>query len=73
MMLAEVYAHIRIFVTYGPGMLFLIFLHEAIRIGRPDIVDKANRIRGIDTSELLHSYDFIVVGGGSAGGFSVFK
>ncbi|XP_031636385.1 glucose dehydrogenase [FAD, quinone] [Contarinia nasturtii] len=66
-MLAEVFAHLRIFVTYGPGMLFLIFLHEAIRVRRPDIIDKENRIRNIETSELLESYDFIVIGGGSAG------
>lgn len=67
MALAEVLTHVRIFVTLGPGLAFLLFLHEAIRVQRPDIVDKDNRIRSIETYELLDSYDFIIVGGGSAG------
>lgn len=67
--LAEVFTHFRIFVSLGPGLAFLLFLHEAIRLQRPDIVDKNNRVRNIETHELLESYDFIVVGGGSAGGF----
>lgn len=61
------FSHFRIFVSYGPGLAFLIILHESIRLRRPDIVDRANRVRDIDTNELLQSYDFIVVGGGSAG------
>lgn len=67
MALAEVFTHLRIFVSLGPGLAFLLFLHEAIRLQRPDIVDKDNRVRNIETYELLESYDFIVVGGGSAG------
>lgn len=66
-LLAEVYSHMRIFVTYGPGLAFLLFLHEAIRLQRPDIVDKENRIRNVEINELLESYDFIVIGGGSGG------
>lgn len=66
-LLSEIFTHTRILVSYGPGLAFLLLLHEAIRTGRPDIVDKENRVRGIDTSELLESYDFIIVGGGSAG------
>lgn len=61
------YTHFRIFVSYGPGLAFLIFLHEGIRLQRPDIIDEANRVRNVETSELQASYDFIVVGGGSAG------
>lgn len=71
-LLAEVYTHLRIFVSYGPGLAFLLFLHEAIRVGRPDIVDINNRVRNVETSELLESYDFIVVGGGSAGFTRIF-
>lgn len=67
MVLGEAFTKLRLIFSYGPGLLFLIFLHEAIRIQRPDIVDKYNRVRNIDTSELLESYDFIIVGGGSAG------
>lgn len=69
-LLAEVYSHLRIFVSYGPGLAFLLFLHEAIRLQRPDIVDKENRIRNVEINELLESYDFIIVGGGSAGHLS---
>lgn len=66
-LLSEIYTHFRIFVTNGAGLAFLLLLHEAIRVQRPDIVDRNNRVRTIDTSQLLESYDFIVVGGGSAG------
>lgn len=66
-LLAQLYTHLRIFVTYGPGLVFLLILHETIRLQRPDIVDRDNRVRDIDTSELLEAYDFIVIGGGSAG------
>lgn len=67
MTLLGFFAHFRIFVTYGPGLAFMLLLHEAIRLRRPDIVDEFNRVRDIDSSELRSNYDFIVVGGGSAG------
>lgn len=54
--LAEVYTHLRIFVSYGPGLAFLLFLHEAIRLQRPDMVDRAHRVRNVDISELLSEY-----------------
>lgn len=66
-MLAEAYTHLRIFVSSGVGLAFLLIVHEAIRLRRPDIIDSENRIRSVETYELLDSYDFIVVGGGSAG------
>lgn len=65
--LTTFFTHFRILVTYGPGLAFLLMLHEAIRFRRPDIVDSENRVRGIDTSQILDTYDFIVIGGGSAG------
>lgn len=67
MSLLTFYTHFRIFVSYGPGLAFLLLLHEGIRLRRPDIVDEINRVRNIDTNELHASYDFIVVGGGSGG------
>lgn len=67
MALAAALTQFRIFISTGIGVAFLLFLHEAIRVHRPDIVDYENRIRGADIEELLDSYDFIVVGGGSAG------
>lgn len=66
-MLAELFTHFRIFVSSGVGLAFLLLVHEGIRLQRPDILDKANRVRSVETYELLDSYDFIVVGGGSAG------
>lgn len=61
------FSHLRILVSYGPGLALLVFLHEAIRLQRPDMVDSGQRVRSIDPSHLLEVYDFIVVGGGSAG------
>lgn len=65
--LHTVFTNLRLFVSYGPGLALLLFVHEAIRQQRPDILDRANRVRDIPSSELLDVYDFIVIGGGSAG------
>lgn len=67
MVWAEAIVQFRIFITSAVGLAFLLIVHEGIRLQRPDIVDSANRIRSVETNELLDSYDFIVVGGGSAG------
>lgn len=61
------FSHIRIIVSYGPGLALLLLLHESIRLQRPDIVDRSNRVRNIPSSEILEFYDFIIIGGGSAG------
>lgn len=34
---------------------------------RPDIVDEENRVQSVPTQELLREYDYVIVGGGSAG------
>lgn len=65
--LHAVFTNLRMFVSYGPGLALLLVLHELIRDQRPDIVDRANRVRSVSSSELLDAYDFIVIGGGSAG------
>lgn len=57
----------RTLITYGPGLALIILLREAIRYQRPDIVDKHNRVRDVDVDELFDIYDFVIVGGGSAG------
>lgn len=43
------------------NLVFSIFEH------RPDLVDDRNRIYGTPFHELFDAYDFIVIGGGSAG------
>lgn len=61
------FSHIRILLSYGPGLAMLIFIHQAIRLQRPDIVDQGRRVQSIPSSKFLEVYDFIIVGGGSAG------
>lgn len=34
---------------------------------QPDIVDKENRVQSVPTQELLREYDYVIIGGGSAG------
>lgn len=65
--LQATFSHLRILISYGPGLVILLMLHEAIRLQRPDIVDEANRVHNIDSDELRFAYDFIVIGSGSAG------
>lgn len=57
----------RYFLTLGPSAFVLFMLLEGIIQHRPDIVDSENRVQSIHISELRTSYDFIVVGGGTAG------
>lgn len=55
----------RIAFTYGSGFAFIMLVRLIITQMRPDIVDEAHRPR--DVEHLRLSYDFVVVGGGSAG------
>ncbi|XP_065364732.1 glucose dehydrogenase [FAD, quinone] [Calliphora vicina] len=57
----------RFLLTIGPSAMVLVMLLEGIRQHRPDIVDRENRVRPIYIGDLRDSYDFIIVGGGSAG------
>lgn len=65
--LHTVFSTLRILVSYGPGLLLIVMLHETIRFQRPDIVDKMNRAQSVDVDEIFDVYDFIIIGGGSAG------
>lgn len=57
----------RIALSYGPGFLFILLTRLAIVNYRPDIVDSENRPRDTPLVELRPSYDFVIVGGGTAG------
>lgn len=57
----------RMALTLGPGLGFLLYLHSSTMTHRPDILDRENRVHDIPTYQILPSYDFIIVGGGSAG------
>ncbi|XP_054730332.1 glucose dehydrogenase [FAD, quinone] [Anastrepha obliqua] len=57
----------RFLLTALPSAPIIMLLFEGMRIYRPDIVDEANRPRAINILNLRDSYDFVIVGGGSAG------
>lgn len=57
----------RFLLTAGPSAMVILMLIEGIKQHRPDIIDLNNRVRPIHILDLRDSYDFIIVGGGSAG------
>ncbi|KAJ8958473.1 hypothetical protein NQ318_002265 [Aromia moschata] len=57
----------RIALTLTPGLGFLLYLHSATISQRPDILDREHRVTDVPIYLLHETYDFIVVGGGSAG------
>ncbi|KAK9730768.1 GMC oxidoreductase [Popillia japonica] len=63
----NLYTSLRITLTMGPSIGFIVYLHSSIMNLRPDIVDSDNRVTDTLIHELKNSYDFIIVGGGSAG------
>lgn len=65
--LPVIYSVTRIALTYGAGFGFIILMRIATEVFRRDIVDDYNRPVNVEPEMLRESYDFIVVGGGSAG------
>lgn len=63
----NLYSMTRMALTLGPGLGFLIYLHSTVMNARPDIMDRENRVKDVPNFLLKESYDFIIVGGGSAG------
>ncbi|XP_072746549.1 glucose dehydrogenase [FAD, quinone]-like [Anoplolepis gracilipes] len=50
-----------------PVKVFLTVLGYLIVTKRPDIVDQKNRVQPVSTRQLLTQYDYVIIGGGSAG------
>lgn len=46
---------------------FFLSLDVLIHNIRPDIVDKEHRVKSLSIQELLPEYDYVIIGGGSAG------
>lgn len=65
--LAGIYTYFRILFSYGPGFMLIILLDASIWIHRPDIIDYKNRVRDIPAQHIRNVYDFIIIGGGTAG------
>uniref|UniRef100_A0A1A9WGI6 Glucose-methanol-choline oxidoreductase N-terminal domain-containing protein n=1 Tax=Glossina brevipalpis TaxID=37001 RepID=A0A1A9WGI6_9MUSC len=57
----------RFLLTVGPSATIILLLLNGIKEFRRDIVDNDNRVQSIHVDDLRESYDFIVVGGGTAG------
>lgn len=58
---------IRTLLLFKAEQLFTLALWYVIINLRPDITDDKNHIKSIATRELLTEYDYIIIGGGTAG------
>ncbi|XP_059049384.1 glucose dehydrogenase [FAD, quinone]-like [Achroia grisella] len=65
--LRPVLSNTRIIFGLLPGLGAMIVLRMAIHLYRPDIEDAEHRVRDHPFEKLNDCYDFIIVGGGSAG------
>lgn len=65
--LKPIYSSTRILFSLLPGLGAMILIRMAIHLYRPDIEDIEHRVRDYPIEHLHDCYDFIVVGGGSAG------
>lgn len=60
-------SNVLVFAGVTIGMALIAHLAFLIGLHRPDIVDRDNRVHSTPLEKLLPVYDFIVIGGGSAG------
>lgn len=58
---------LRIALSYGAGFGFVLMARLAIKLMRPDILPTDDRPTFTQSYQLFDEYDFIIVGGGSAG------
>lgn len=54
-------------MSYGPEVGLLLLLRFLIVLLRKDIIDGENRVSAVSTKSMLSRYDFVIIGGGSAG------
>ncbi|RZF42117.1 hypothetical protein LSTR_LSTR006710 [Laodelphax striatellus] len=57
----------RIALSYGPSFSFVMLIRLAIYLYRQDIEDRPNQVKDCPVAGIHKEYDFIVIGGGSAG------
>lgn len=57
----------RIGLSILPEVTFFMFMRLMIINYRPDIIDIENRVESISLNKMHFVYDFIIIGGGSAG------
>ncbi|XP_072381727.1 glucose dehydrogenase [FAD, quinone]-like [Diabrotica undecimpunctata] len=57
----------RMALTLGPGLGFILYLHSLTINLRPDILDTEHRVRDVPLFQINETYDFVIIGGGSAG------
>uniref|UniRef100_A0A453Z3N0 Glucose-methanol-choline oxidoreductase N-terminal domain-containing protein n=1 Tax=Anopheles quadriannulatus TaxID=34691 RepID=A0A453Z3N0_ANOQN len=61
------YTRMRIMLTRPTSALILLILDACIWLQRTDVVDYRNRVQDIPSQFIYDVYDFVVIGGGSAG------